>query len=309
MPILVASFKPPVVRTSPTVFAEQLTLVLSRGSEVWPLDEAHGMKVLLGAQGLDAPTLNAQSRTPAGWDGEVIDSISAEPREVFLPIRFRGGRLTELQDLKRRFLSFLNPARGAVTLSASLPDGSTRLIDGVYLRGLDGAWDDGTFYGSRQKAGIVLRCANPFWREPDPWDADWVVEADSGAPLPILPVAPGASRALGTPQRVTVPGDVETFAVWKITGPLAGVTISDDGAGRSLTFTRTLNEGETWTIDTRRGKQGVFDPTGARARATLNRGAQFWPLRPGTSLVTAAVVGASPGASVSASADVLWLTA
>lgn len=308
MPILAATTTAPITR-SPTVFAEELALTLRRGSTRWALNESNGIKVLAGAQGLDAPTFGAESRTPAGWDGEVVDSIAAEAREVFLPLRFAGKTLTELTDLKRRFLSFLNPRSGMVTLDAALPNGSFRSIDGWYLRGMDGSWDTSNFFNTRQHAGITLRCPNPFWRDPVQWQAAWSVRADKASPLPILPLAPGDSKALGTPQTVSVPGDVETYGVWKITGPLTQAQIIDTGANRSLTFTRTLLEGETWTIDTRRGMQGVFNPAGVRQRATLNRGAQFWPLRPGSSVVTTVVTGASVGATVSASADVLWLTA
>lgn len=309
MPILVAKYTAPTGRTSPTVIPEELTLSLRRGTTRFPLTEDNGIKVLIGAQGLDAPTLVAQSRTPAGWDGEVIDSIAAEPREVFLPIRLRGGTLSEMQRRKRDLLSFLNPRNGSVTLEAALPNGSWREIDGYYLRGLDGAWDDGSFFNTRQKAGIVLRCPAPFWREPTQFAASWSVAAGSQSPLPLLPLSPGSSQVLGTPQSVTVPGDVETFGVWRITGPLTSATIVDTGTARSFTFTQTLIAGETWTIDTRRGKQGVFAPSGARARATLNRGAQFWPLRPGASVVTTTVLGASIGARVSVAADVLWFSA
>ena len=309
MPILVASFTAPPVRTSPTVIAEQLTLTLRRGSTSFALDESNGIKVLAGAQGLDAPTLVAQGRTPAGWDGEVIDSIAAEPREVFLPLRFAGSTLTDMTAKKRALLSFLNPRLGAVTLEAAFPNGSRRWIDGFYLRGLDGSWDVGNFHNTRQLAGIVLRCPNPFWREPVQFTASWAVQNDTESPLPILPLAPGSSDVLGTPNKVALPGDVETYGVWKITGPLTSVTVVDSGAGRSFTFTQTLIAGETWTIDTRRGVQGVFSPSGSRQRATLNRGAQFWPLRPGQSVVTTQVTGASVGAKVAVSADVLWLTA
>jgi hypothetical protein len=309
VPILAASSTAPPIRKSTTIFPENLTLTLRRGSASWKLDESNGIKVLAGAQGLDAPTLVAESRTPAGWDGEVIDSIAAEAREVFLPLRIAGSTLTQLQGRKRDLLSFLNPRNGAVTLEATVPDGSRRLIDGYYLRGLDGSWDVGSFFNTRQLAGITLRCPNPFWRTATPFTASWKVRADALSPLPILPLGPGAAQALGTPNVVSVPGDAETYGVWKISGPLTQVQILDNGAGRSLTFTADVSAGQTYTIDTRRGQQGVFAPDGSRARSTLNRGAQFWPLRPGTSTVTTTVTGASVGASVSVSADVLWFTA
>ena len=309
MPILVGTYTAPEVRASPTVFPEELTLTLRRGTTRYPLTEDTGIKVLTGAQGLDAPTLVAQSRTPAGWDGEVIDSIAAEAREVFLPIRLQGSTLSDLQRRKRELLSFLNPRSGAVTLEAALPNGSWREIDGYYLRGLDGAWDDGSFFNTRQKVGITLRCPSPFWREPTQFAASWSVAAGGASPLPLLPLSPGSSQVLGTPQSVSVPGDVETYGVWRITGPLTSATIVDSGTSRSFTFTQTLIAGETWTIDTRRGRQGVFAANGSRQRATLNRGAQFWPLRPGASVVTTTVLGASLGARVSVAADVLWFSA
>lgn len=276
------------------------------------LADSAGYKVQAGVQGLDDPTLDIIEHTPAGWDGSIIDSILAEPREVFLPILFTAADLLSLRALKQKLSSYLNPRKGPVTLRVGLPDATGRLIDGYY-RPVPGAMDTENWGVAWQKIGIVLHCPQPFWRSEDDWRITWKADPARPGILPILPLGPADSNALGGPggstNPVTIQGDVETYPVWKITGPLESATITDVGTGRTFTFTASVGLGQTWTIDTRRGRQGVFAPDGSRQRSTLNAGAYLFPLQPGVSAVETAVTGSSLGAQVFGTAPQLWLAA
>lgn len=309
MPVLVGQPTTPIQPLVRTFDAGRyiFTLLRGDGSSIELADGA-GYKVQAGVQGLDDPTLDFLEHTPAGWDGSIVDSIAAEAREVFLPLLLTAGDLMGLRALKQVLTSYLNPRRGPVTLKVTLPDASSRLIDGYY-RPVPGSMDTDTFGVSWQKLGIVIRCPQPFWRSEFDWDVAWVQQDSRPAILPILPLGPANSNALGATNPVTIAGDIPTYPVWTITGPLDSVTITDVGTGRTFTFTASLGPTDVWTIDTRRGRQGVYDPSGARQRSTLNAGADLFPLQPGVSEIQTAVTGASDGASVVGVAPQLWLAA
>lgn len=272
------------------------------------LNESRGIQVQLGATGLDDPTLDFDESTPAGWDGALVNAIMAEPREVFLPLLVTAADLLSLRAVKAALYGYLNPRRGPVTLRVGLPDGTARLIDGFY-RPVPGAMDGDSWWVREQKLGIVLRCGQPFWRSEIGWSVEWAQNDDPAALLPILPLAPDNSNALGATNDVSVDGDVETQPLWQVTGPLESVQINDLGTGASFTLTASIGAGQTWVVDTRRGRQAVYDQDGVRQRATLNSGAMLFPLQPGLSRIQTVVTGASAGASVIGTADILWLAA
>jgi hypothetical protein len=302
--------RPPVVvlPTAPVIVGEYSFQLQRAGETPFVLNESVGLKVQLGAQGLDDPTLDFSENVPAGWDGALVDQIAAEPREVFLPLLMESDSLMGLRALKQSMMAYLNPRRGPVTLRVGLPDGTARLIDGYY-RPVPWAMDADTWWVKRQKLGIVIRCGQPFFRSEVDWTVEWNQSVDPAALLPWTPVAPADSNALNATNPVRISGDVETYPVWYITGPLESVEILDVGTGRSFLLTASIGSGETWVVDTRRGQQAVYDNAGVRQRATLNPGAQLWPLQPGISQIQTTVTGASAGAQVRGEAPILWLAA
>lgn len=265
-------------------------------------------EVQLGAQGLDGGSVDLLTSTPAGWDGDLVDDISSQPVEVFLPILVDGnGSLEGLVATKRSLREFTNPRRGPYRTRVTRPSGAYREIAGLRTQFVDGGLDADSWGVTWQKVGLVQHCSDPFWVEPDTaWHVEWNVRDDTASPLPILPLAPGTGQALGDTNDVTVYGDVDTDPVWKITGPLEAVTVRDVARGLRWTLTASIGDGETWTVDCRRGRQGVFDPTGARSRGALSADAYLWGLSPGVSQVQTTVTGASAGASVVGDAPSRW---
>jgi hypothetical protein len=302
---------PPVITPPPPqpLDAGEYRFQLERaGQPPYRLDDSNGIQVQLGAQGLDGTTFTFSETQPAGWDGTLPDQISADPLEVFLPLFVRAGTLLSLRQLKQRLAAYLNPRNGPVTLRVTLPDGTSRLIDGYY-RPVAGSMDADSWWVSKQKYGIVLRCTFPFFRSDADWTVEWRQADDEATWLPMLPLAPGDSNALSATNEVEVDGDVETYPVWEITGPLESCEILDVGTGKSFLLTASIGEDETWVVDTRRGQQAVYDADGLRQRSKLNAGAVLWPLQPGVSNVQTIVTGASAGAKVTGRAPILWLAA
>lgn len=309
MPILAFTQRAPRV-FAPREPDEQLRFELRRTvggapDAVLPLVEPYSVQ--LGVDGLDDVPVTAQATTPAGWDGENLDDLTAEPVEVFLPLLVEGGSLEGLRDLKAALRDFTNPRRGPVRLRVTRPNGEFRERVGYRTRLVNGALDAESWGVSWQKFGPVLHCSDPFWTEPDsPWHVEWSVQAQSTSPLPILPLAPAASSALNGTNDVTVDGDVETFPVWKLTGPFTSVLVRDVARGLQWTVTADVPPGATWTVDCRKGRQGVFDPAGVRSRGRLSADAYLWGLEPGVSQVSTTVTGGADGTMVVGDAPSRW---
>lgn len=308
MPILAFSQTPPT--TLPTYDVEEhLLFELRRGSgdaeQVFTLDDKYAVQ--LGVQGLDGGTLDLTTTSPAGWDGDLVDDITAAAAELFVPMLVDGGTLEGLRSAKAAIRDFTNPRKGTVRLRITRPNGGYREITGLRTRLVDGGLDGDSWGVTWQKLGLVLHCSDPFWVEDDTaWDVSWSVRSDDDSPLPILPLAPGASQALGDTNDVTVYGDVDTYPVWRITGPLEQVTVRDVARSLQWTLAAAIGPGETWIVDCRKGRQGVFDPAGVRSRGNLSADAFLWGLQPGVSRVQTTVVGASAGASVVGNAPSRW---
>jgi hypothetical protein len=138
---------------------------------------------------------------------------------------------------------------------------------------------------------------------------EWATPTGRRPLLPILPLGPGAGALIGNTNPVTVAGQVPTYPVWYITGPIESIVFLDVGTGRTFTFTASVAGGDTWTIDTRPGRKGVFDQDGARQRSTLNPGADLFPLQPGVSAIQTTATGTDTGTKIVGSAPQLYLAA
>jgi hypothetical protein len=261
----------------------------------------------LGVDGLDDVPVTVQATTPAGWDGENVDDLVAEPVEMFLPLLVEGGSLEGLRDLKTKIRDFTNPRRGPVRLRVTRPNGQFRERVGFRTRMVNGALDAESWGVSWQKFGPVLRCSDPFYTEPgNPWHVEWSVRSNAISPLPILPVRPAASNALNGTNDVSVDGDVETFPIWTLRGPFTSVAVRDVARGLQWTLTVAAAPGDVWTVDCRKGRQGVFSPAGVRSRGRLSNDAYLWGLEPGVSQVSTTVTGGADGTMVIGDAPSRW---
>jgi hypothetical protein len=234
----------------------ELRRALPNGADdVLPLVDPYHLQ--LGVDGLDDVPITPQASTPAGWDGENVDDVTADPVEVFLPLLVEGGNLEGLRNVKTRIREFTNPRRGPVRLRVTRPNGEFRERVGLRTRLVNGALDAESWGISWQKFG-------------------------------------------------TVDGDVETYPIWRPTGPFTSVLVRDVARSLQWTLTANADPGETWTVDCRKGRQGVFDPNGVRSRGRLSADAFLWGLEPGVSQISTTVTGGGDGTKVVGDAPSRW---
>lgn len=311
MPILGFAQRTPTVPRVTYERDEALTFDLRRTNPGTGVDDvlqlADPYHVQLGVDGLDDVPVTLQTSNPAGWDGDQVDDLTGDAVEVFIPLLVEGGTLEGLRNLKAALRDFTNPRKGPVRLRVTRPNGGYRERVGLRNRLVSGPLDEASWGVNWQKFGPVLHCSDPFWTEPDSaWHVEWQARSTAGSPLPILPLAPARASALNSTNDVTVHGDVETFPIWVATGPFTQVKLRDEGRGLQWTLTVDAAPGDVWTIDCRKGRQGVFAPDGTRSRGRLSADAYLWGLEPGVSQVTASVLGGSTGTRIVGDAPSRW---
>lgn len=312
MPIVVGPSSggpPPVTDSSGGSYdiadAPGLTLIGSNGDSI-PLSSLLGITTGQGWEGFDLPPYELRSSTPGGWDGGLVSDVRAGIREVFVPLSIEAHTTEELRELKRRLAAALNPRNGDATLIVTHRNGDSRRISGRYAQGFDGALTSGQGLWW-QNIGITLRCHEPFWQGPQIIASRFTAgSAPTFFDSPFFPLEIGAGQAIGTVVIDNI-GDEAAYPVWTIEGPGADVTVSS--SSKSWGIDGSIADGETLTIDTRRGVQTVTNEGGVSQWSRVTPNSNLWALEPGDNTVTVAMTSTDSGSSIQVAYTPRYLTA
>lgn len=285
--------------------APGLTLVGGNGESL-ALAEASGFTTLGGWDGFDLPPYELSSTTPGGWDGGLVNDVRAGIREVYVPLQVHAETTEGLRAIKRQLAAVLNPRNGDTTLIVSHRNGDTRKISGRYTGGFDGALSDGqgTWW---QNLGITLLCHEPFWQGPQIIASRFSAgTAPTFFGSPFFPLAIGAGQAIGSVTISNV-GDETAYPVWTVAGP--GEDLAVTSGDRSWGIDGAIADGETLTIDTRRGVQTVTDAVGDSHWDRVTPNSDLWALQPGENPVTVAMAATDSGSYIEVAYTPRYLTA
>ena len=238
--------------------------------------------LLDGATGFDMPPVATTATIPVGWDGSLLQRTRLTDRDIFLPLLLQADTVDDMRALRRRVAALLSPKTGDVTVTINHHD-TVRLIGGRFVSGFDGpVTGDGTTVAT----GVVLRCSEPWWAGPE----TTVDQFDANPSKPLLstteaffPMEITGSQAIGD-VTITNPGDADAWPVIDITGPGTDLVITNTTLGMSFGLS-DVGDGETLTVDTRRGVQTLVDDTGAAVWDRLTPGSQLWPLAAGDNAI------------------------
>ena len=254
----------------------------------WDLTDGP-VSVMAGIRGLGLPT-------PEHWlddglsDGTTHQGLRIPSREVFLPVRVRGGE--DIADLDAAFAASLDPA-GQGTLIVQAPNTRWRAIDLRYQDGAEGEYDLDLRIAQRATYGLRMVAEDPYWYT-DPVTVDYSAESPAsfyGAGAPPFNIS--ASQALAD-ATVTNHGDVPAPAVWTITAPFTSFTV---GVGPAM-LSMALAKATGWIrADMRPGVGRIVDEAGANRFAAVTD-ARFAPIPPGRE-VRLGIALAGPGAGSS----------
>ncbi|MEU7863483.1 hypothetical protein [Nonomuraea sp. NPDC049141] len=253
-------------------------------------------------KGFDAPPVQMNYDELPALDGAYLRHIRRQSRELFLPLFLLASDRPQLLQLKRAFLSSLDPAYGAGKLRLTEADGTSRHIEVYYASGAEG--DEGkTLTGLHwAKYGLVLRAFDPYFYSGEAQAIEFTPGALNlksffdGLFLGDFPL--NSNHTLNGVSQVTVTGDVDTWPIWFIHGPCSTVSFTRRTMGvADRVFSAALNLAPTdlVVIDTRPGMKSVINrTTGANFWPRLGPSPQLWPISPGSNevIISVADVGA-----------------
>ena len=242
--------------------------------------------------GFGIPPAQVRIENSAG-DGGVFRHSKRGVRDVDLPITVLGTDRNTVQTKLRRLSRLLQDTSGPTKIKATYSSGETLTLDAHYVGGAESQWgtDAGLVWN---KWVLSFQCPNPYW-ESDALEEFRVTTGNTGRGLlPQLSKLKVTSSQVYGVITVDNSGDVPAYPVWFIRGPISDVVISN--GTQSFSFTETVNDGETITVNTATGE--VTDDLGTNRYSILGPAPKLFRIDPGVSSISVNGVAATQAAEV-----------
>ena len=242
--------------------------------------------------GFGIPPAQVRIENSAG-DGGVFRHSKRGVRDVDLPITVLGTDRNDVQTKLRRLSRLLQDTSGPTKIKATYSSGETLTLDAHYVGGAESQWgtDAGLVWN---KWVLSFQCPNPYW-ESDALEEFRVTTGNTGRGLlPQLSKLKVTSSQVYGVITVDNSGDVPAYPVWFIRGPISDVVISN--GTQSFSFTETVNDGETITVNTATGE--VTDDLGTNRYSILGPAPKLFRIDPGVSSISVNGVAATQAAEV-----------
>jgi len=247
----------------------------------WELSRRRsGVRLKQGVKGLDDPPHERFADTGIGAGARTRGTRTLE-RQPFWPLGiYCGGDSQAWYDYAAAFLRSVDPDREGIW-GVTQPNGTRRTLNCRLLDPGDAghATDPGQLGWGRYD--LTLVADQPFWQ------GEEIVlsfEADPGRPFlggpGVIGISSGNTLARA---KVTNPGDVPAWPVYRISGEPTKVSVGLGGRQVEVPF--ALTDGLGLTINTGPGPRGksAYDTNGVRRTADLSR-REFAPVPPGESV-------------------------
>lgn len=290
-----------------TTARDRLVFVDPSGLET-DLSDLVNFSTLWGVHGRGMPRFDFVEEELPGIDGADLRDVLVPPREITVPIFIEGDDAPDLTDVLRVFASRLNPLRGDGLLRTNRAELGERELVCRYAGGLELTESREESGKKWQRALLVFRASgDPFWRDVD----DVVVPIPSGAAggsfFPFFPLRLTSSSVYAEAE-IDNEGDGIAWPVWTIVGPATGIMLENVLTGDVFESSIELASEEHVTIDTRPGRRGITDHTGANRYSTVT-GHDLWGFVPGSQNVRVQIAGTDDDTEVSVAYRPRHLTA
>lgn len=242
--------------------------------------------------GIPATTVRIQE---SATDGGIFRHTKRGIREVDMPIVIVGTDRADTETKMRRLSNALQNTLGAATLTATYGNGDVYYLSVYYAGGGETVFgQDGGLTFARWV--ITLQAPNPFWTSTT-GNTFKVNAGNTGRGL--LPklsyMRVSSSQAIGTVTVANTTGDVPSFPVYTIYGPLTTLSVTTGSTG--FTYSAAIASGETITIDTAAGT--VVDQAGVNKYSNLAAAPKLFAIPPGTTTITVNGTGATSATQIS----------
>ncbi|MEZ0396839.1 MAG: hypothetical protein ABWK53_10480 [Anaerolineales bacterium] len=220
------------------------------------------------------------------WLGSsgVLLGLRVDARDIFLPLLVHSENSKEALRLCARYW---NPKSGVGTLKV-VDDGNVRLLKCQYVEGLETSRPYGANY---HKLGLTLRALSPFWSTEEPQmhyfhlDEPMMFLGDPFFPLQI------SRGSFGGVVIVTNFGDVETYPVFTVYGPLSYLDIENLTTGKLIRFPQiSLGPGDVLSINTETKQVRLNDEN---VFSLMSRDSSLFSLIPGSNQLCVSTVGST----------------
>jgi hypothetical protein len=186
------------------------------------LDLTDGVRYMVrqGIDGRHMPAFTYASDKMFTFPGEVLRGITTDKREIILPIKVAG---TDADDFRnnQRFLEYsLDPMRGEGKLKVVTDDAvpMIRLMNCHYQGGMSFVESGDTGNYKTRIYGLQFICHSPYWYDP----------------LEIKKWFPDPQLFMLMPQVIYNDGDVDTWPILEIAGPLQSITVNNETNSKFL---------------------------------------------------------------------------
>jgi len=258
-----------------------LTLTLTGANSDTITFDADNYIVTSGVKGFGIPATKVRIQESA-TDGGIFRHTKRGIRELDLPIMTVGNDRADVELKLRRLSNILQNTAGAARLTATFDNGDVFYLDVYYTGGGETVFgeDAGSTYAMWM---VALQAPTPFWTSAAA-QTFAVVQASSGRGLlpRLTSMRVTSSQAIGVVTVNNSAGDVPSYPIWTVYGPMDNLTISANGVG--FVYAASIGTGEIITIDT--FNNTVVDAAGNNMYGNLAPAPKFFPLQPGTTSVT-----------------------
>jgi hypothetical protein len=218
------------------------------GSE-WTLsDSTDGTVMMPGVRGMTMPPIIHHRAAHASVPGARWRGLHVDVREVFWPLQvYTGDGSDAWVEKDRAFWESMDPQTTG-TWVVTTPDGRSRSIKLRFADDGSATFDHDVVQDGWASYGITMHAEQPFW-EGESITGSW----EATAPSPFFPASGGPGFKISgggnlTEAEIANPGDVETYVVWRIYGPVTSAVVGING--RTITVPFTIDDGKYVRIDT-----------------------------------------------------------
>lgn len=240
-----------------------------------------------GVTGFGIPATNVRIDPSAG-PGGVWRFTKRGVRDLDLPIVVLGTDRVDVESKLRRLARLLQDNNGATKIVANYSDGSSVFLEAHYVGGAETQFgSDATNFFCRWV--IQMQAPQPYWATVTSQSFTVGSGSTGRGLLPQLSkLKVSSSQALGV-VNVNNPGDVPTYPVWTLRGPMDFATVTD--GTNTFTYNAAIAAGETITINTETGE--VTDNLGVNKYANMGAAPKLFPLSPGLTSLNISGTGAT----------------
>lgn len=236
--------------------------------------------ITAGLAGLHVPVTSLRIDESAG-DGGLFRFVRRGVRVIDVPVLITSNvDRADLEVKLRRLAALTQNRNGGTTISVTYPTGEVWEIVGYYAGGAEG--NEGGDTGNALFANWVMsfHCPQPFWTRTSS-ETFTVKSSVTGRGLlegPLSKLRVSSSQTIGT-IHVESSGDVDSYPVWQLQGPMDSCSATRASDGASWNYNAIIPSGTTIIIDTFAGT--VVDQTGANKYGNLGASPKLFSIPAG----------------------------